>query len=355
MPTIVRTLDEAIAPIADGGMLAVPRESSGAAMAATRALIRRGVRRLHLVTLPTSSLQADLLIGAGCVETLETSAVSLGEFGPAPRFTAAILGGTIRMRDATCPALHAQFQAAEKGTPFMPLREPEGRHISCDIPPLTYVTAPVTFDQSSRSCKGHPSGGMPGGRGECGARGRTCTPLPGGFWVSVSRHYDRGGRCFPGLGQAKAGNARKRFLLAHDRVGKPVSTFPDHARVPKQPESLAVNRSNDDFAVYSAMLKAGFKRKPKATPIEFARRVAVEKLSLQRRYCDAFGQWRSCGRPLCRRQQSCRGDANACLKRVLDRVPQTCKGARAKTSSRRCRAIPRSRARSAAMYATRTL
>jgi hypothetical protein len=24
----------------------------------------------------------------------------------------------------------------------------------------------------------------------------------------VSRHYDRGGRCFPGLGQAKAGNAR---------------------------------------------------------------------------------------------------------------------------------------------------
>jgi glutaconate CoA-transferase subunit A len=91
-------------------------------MAATRALIRRGVKRLHLVALPTSTLQADLLIGAGAVETLETSAVSLGEFGPAPRFTAAILGGTIRMRDATCPALHAQFQAAEKGVPFMPLR-----------------------------------------------------------------------------------------------------------------------------------------------------------------------------------------------------------------------------------------
>lgn len=27
-------------------------------------------------------------------------------------------------------------------------------------------------------------------------------------WVSASRHYDRGGRCIPGLGQAKAGNAR---------------------------------------------------------------------------------------------------------------------------------------------------
>src|SRR5580658_3700407 len=109
MTEIVRTLDEALAPVVDGCMLAVPRESSGAPMAATRALIRRGVRRLHLVTLPTSSLQTDLLIGAGCIETLETSSVSLGEFGAAPRFTAAILAGTIRMMDATCPALHAQF------------------------------------------------------------------------------------------------------------------------------------------------------------------------------------------------------------------------------------------------------
>src|SRR5216684_5977445 len=104
---IARTLDEALAPITDGCVLAVPREVSGVAMAATRALIRRGVRRLSLVALPTSSLQADLLIGAGCVETLETSAVSLGEFGPAPRFTAAVLGRTIAMKDATCPALYA--------------------------------------------------------------------------------------------------------------------------------------------------------------------------------------------------------------------------------------------------------
>ena len=119
---MIRTLDDALAPIADGCMLAVPREVAGVPMAATRALIRRGVKRLHLVALPTSSMQADLLIGAGCVETLETSAVSLGEFGLAPRFTAAILAGTITMKDATCPALHAAFQAAEKGTPFMPLR-----------------------------------------------------------------------------------------------------------------------------------------------------------------------------------------------------------------------------------------
>jgi glutaconate CoA-transferase subunit A len=119
---IAKSVDDALGTIADGCMLVVPREVSGVPMEATRALIRRGIKRLHLVALPTSSLQADLLIGAGCVATLETSAVSLGEFGPAPRFTAAILVGSIVMKDATCPALHAALQAAEKGVPFMPLR-----------------------------------------------------------------------------------------------------------------------------------------------------------------------------------------------------------------------------------------
>ena len=77
MARIARSLDEALAPITDDCMLAVPRETSGVAMAATRALIRRGVKCLHLVALPTSTLQADLLIGAGAVEELEKSAVSL--------------------------------------------------------------------------------------------------------------------------------------------------------------------------------------------------------------------------------------------------------------------------------------
>lgn len=120
--SLVQSLDGAVSTIPDGAMLVVPREVCGVPMAATRALIRRGVKNLHLVALPTSSLQADLLIGAGCVATLETSAVSLGELGPAPRFTAAVLSGAIRMKDATCPALHAALQAAEKGVPFMPLR-----------------------------------------------------------------------------------------------------------------------------------------------------------------------------------------------------------------------------------------
>ncbi len=37
MPAIARSLDDALAPIKDGCVLAVPRESAGVPMAATRA------------------------------------------------------------------------------------------------------------------------------------------------------------------------------------------------------------------------------------------------------------------------------------------------------------------------------
>ena len=40
--------------------------------------------------MPVLGLSADLLIGAGCVAEVESSAVSLGEAGLAPRFTEAV-------------------------------------------------------------------------------------------------------------------------------------------------------------------------------------------------------------------------------------------------------------------------
>jgi glutaconate CoA-transferase subunit A len=146
MPQIVQTLEELLVPVVDGCVLAVPRENSGVAMAATRALIKRGVKRLQLIALPTSSLQADLLIGAGCVASIETSAVSLGEFGPAPRFTVAVTRGAIHMRDATCPALHAAFQAAEKGVPFFPLRGLIGSDVLAHRPDWRTIDNPFGND-----------------------------------------------------------------------------------------------------------------------------------------------------------------------------------------------------------------
>jgi len=116
------SLEALAARIPDGSLLAIPPDHVGVAMAATRALLRRGARGLRLLTVPTSGLQADLLIGAGVVAEIETAGVMLGEAGAAGRFTAAVKAGSITIRDATCPAIHAGLQAAEKGIPFMPLR-----------------------------------------------------------------------------------------------------------------------------------------------------------------------------------------------------------------------------------------
>ncbi|HVO87054.1 MAG TPA: CoA transferase, partial [Casimicrobiaceae bacterium] len=95
---------------------------SAASMVTTRALIRRGVANLHLIGVPALSFQADLLIGAGCVSTVESGSVLLYEHGAAPRFMAAQKRGALDVKDSTCPAIHAALVAGEKGIPFMPVR-----------------------------------------------------------------------------------------------------------------------------------------------------------------------------------------------------------------------------------------
>lgn len=113
---------ELAARIAPGELVAVPPDYSGVAMAATRALLAAGTRGLRLLAVPTTGLQADLLIGAGRVDGIEAAAVTLGEAGQAPRFADAVRNRRIAISDTTCPAVHAALQAAEKGVPFMPLR-----------------------------------------------------------------------------------------------------------------------------------------------------------------------------------------------------------------------------------------
>jgi len=115
-------LETLIGHVEDGASVALAPDYSGCAMAAVRALIRRGIRDLHLIAVPQAGFQADMLIGAGCVARVEAAAITLGEHGFAPRFTDAVRAGSIDLRDSTCPAIHAGLQAAEKGVPFMPLR-----------------------------------------------------------------------------------------------------------------------------------------------------------------------------------------------------------------------------------------
>jgi glutaconate CoA-transferase subunit A len=118
----LRDAEAIAAQIPDGALVAMPPDYSLPAMEVVRALIRRRAQGLRLLGVPVLGLCGDLLIGAGCVSEVDSSAVSLGEAGMAPRFTEAAERGEIKVRDATCPMVHSALQAAEKGVPFMPLR-----------------------------------------------------------------------------------------------------------------------------------------------------------------------------------------------------------------------------------------
>src|ERR1700756_2550826 len=117
--TEIVSLEALAARVAPLQSLAVP--VTGVAMATTAALIESGATGLKLICVPVSGLQADLLIGAKAVAAVETSAVSLGEAGGAPRFTAAVREGAFALADSTCPAILAGLLAAQKGVPFMPI------------------------------------------------------------------------------------------------------------------------------------------------------------------------------------------------------------------------------------------
>jgi glutaconate CoA-transferase, subunit A len=108
--------------VPSGCKLGLAPDASGASPGIVRHLIDCGVRDLHVICAPIGGMQVDMLIGAGAVATVETSAVSLGEVGAAPCFTRAAKEGSIRILDATCPAVFAGLTAAQKGVPFMPMR-----------------------------------------------------------------------------------------------------------------------------------------------------------------------------------------------------------------------------------------
>ena len=142
------TLDALAAMVPDGALVAMPPDNSLPSAALAKALIRRGARNLRLLGVPVSGFATDILIGAGCVAEVETSAVSLGEAGFAPRFTAALKAGAITVRDATCPAIHTMLQASEKGVPFMPLRGIIGSDILANRPDWKVIPNPFAEDGS---------------------------------------------------------------------------------------------------------------------------------------------------------------------------------------------------------------
>src|SRR6218665_3414915 len=116
------SIDDIARAIPSGCRLALPADYAGVAMAVTLPLIRCAPRDLCLVCVPTGGMQVDMLIGAGLVRTIETSAAGVGEAGGAACFNRAVSLGAIELLDSTCPAVHAGLTAAQKGAPFASMR-----------------------------------------------------------------------------------------------------------------------------------------------------------------------------------------------------------------------------------------
>ena len=119
---LLTSVDNLAREVPDNALIVLPPDYSNVPMAAVFALIRRRIKDLYVLFAPIGGIAGDLLIGAGCVKTLEAAAITMGEAGLAPRFSEAVQKNKIEIKDSTCPAIHAALQASEKGIPFMPLR-----------------------------------------------------------------------------------------------------------------------------------------------------------------------------------------------------------------------------------------
>lgn len=136
-------LSELASRVAPGIRLGLCADYGGVPMTALVEVIRHGkARDLHVICVPTGGMHVDMLIGAGLVRTLETSAVSLGEAGGAPRFIAGIREQKFRMLDATCPAILTGLLAAQKGVPFVPMRGLIGSDVLANRPDWKVIDNP---------------------------------------------------------------------------------------------------------------------------------------------------------------------------------------------------------------------
>ena len=89
------TLAEAAAAVPSGAKVAIGGAMIMSPMSFVREMIRRETRDLDLVAVPIGGINVDMLVGAGCVRSVEFPQISMGEFGMAPNFRRAAELGRI--------------------------------------------------------------------------------------------------------------------------------------------------------------------------------------------------------------------------------------------------------------------
>jgi len=130
----VTTLDEAIAPINDGDVVALQNMATQAApMALVRELIRQQKRDLGLVVL-VGGMAVDWLAGAGVINRLIGAAVTMEQFGLCQQYRQGVEAGRIRVEELCETVLNARLGAGARNLPFLPTRGAIGTDLIAQNP-----------------------------------------------------------------------------------------------------------------------------------------------------------------------------------------------------------------------------
>jgi glutaconate CoA-transferase subunit A len=137
--------EEALDLVRDGMTIAIGGFNTAAhPMVIVRGLIRRGVRGLRVIGGTIAGLELDLLIGAGVVEEVVTSAVTgeaLASIGPF--FRDAAESGAVRVWESDEGILYAGLRAAGQGLPFLPWKAGVGTSLPDLNPDLKVFADPI--------------------------------------------------------------------------------------------------------------------------------------------------------------------------------------------------------------------
>lgn len=138
------SLAQAAANIHDGDRIAI----GGFAvyqkpMALVREIVRQKKKDLTIVGI-VNSLDADLLIGAGCVRKIETSYVGLEKYGLAPNYRRAVQNGEIEVDYYPEMLSWDRFRADREGWPYWPVYYLGGADIVLRNKNIIEYKCPVT-------------------------------------------------------------------------------------------------------------------------------------------------------------------------------------------------------------------
>jgi glutaconate CoA-transferase subunit A len=140
----VVSLEEAVSLIPDGASVAIGGHTMRRhPMALVRAIARARRTGLHLLGW-NNGIDMDLLIGAGCADTVETSYVALSGFGLARNFRRAAEAGRLRVYEHSETTGIDMFRAGAIGIGFFPSRTPLGSSLMDHNPNLVRMEDPFT-------------------------------------------------------------------------------------------------------------------------------------------------------------------------------------------------------------------